>query len=73
MVESSVSASVIVYLLFGVLYQYLVYGDAPINQISTWIHVLFWFWIMMFHIFIYVIIVALVCVILAMTFGRELR
>lgn len=57
------SGIVLVYLLVGILYQYLVYGDASISQISTWFHVLFWFWLIAFHVFFYVSAIFIIAVI----------
>jgi len=53
-------SGVLTYLAFGFLFQYLAYGDVPLNLVSTWLHILFWIWILMWWFVYYAIIVVAV-------------
>lgn len=38
---------VLPYLALGVLFQFVVYGDASFARVSTWVHIVFWVWFLL--------------------------
>jgi hypothetical protein len=47
-----IRTGVLIWIVIGFAYQYWVYGDAPLYLVSTWVHVLFWFWIILINLFL---------------------
>jgi hypothetical protein len=66
-----VRSGVVTYIAFGFLFQYLAYGDMPLNLVSTWLHILFWLWILIWW-FLYYAIIVVAIVVVVVFIGRRM-